>query len=159
MHSIGKFSNLWQLLNCDQISKVSNRLTSVGLTHPQILADQLHNPISTKESRLLCPQNNTGTFGFSDLPTVLQIMYIWCPSQGRRVSIFGEISTMTLEPPSKLESFLSTHAVTFPHRCTHLFCRLLILGMRVRLTWLKQARAHLNSWVWASVTRYDHIWQ
>ena len=57
---------------------------------PQILADQLHNPISTKESRLLCPQNNTGTFGFSDLPTVLQIMYIWCPSQGRRVSRFGE---------------------------------------------------------------------
>ena len=51
---------------------------------------------------------------------------------------------MTLEPPSKLESFLSTHAVTqtrTPHRCTHLFCRLLILGMRVRLTYLTQASA------------------
>ena len=32
MHSIGKVSNLWQLLNCDQISKVSNHLTFVGLT-------------------------------------------------------------------------------------------------------------------------------
>ena len=32
MHSIGKFSNLWQLLNYDQISKVSNHLTFVGLT-------------------------------------------------------------------------------------------------------------------------------
>ena len=88
-----------------------------------------------------CPPNNTGTPGFSDLPTALLNTYIWCPSQGRRVSIFGEISTMTLEPPSKLESFLSTHAVTFPHRCTHLFCRLLILGMRVRLTCLTQASA------------------
>ena len=28
------------------------------------------NPVSTKEDRL-CPPNNTGTSGFSDLPTVL----------------------------------------------------------------------------------------
>ena len=32
------------------------------------------NPISTKGGRL-CPPNNTGTPGFSDLPTALQGMY------------------------------------------------------------------------------------
>ena len=46
-----------------KISLYSSGLSSLGL-HPQI------NPISTKGGRL-CPQNDTGTPGFSDLPTAL----------------------------------------------------------------------------------------
>ena len=42
-----------------------------GRGHPHILADQLDNPISTRGVRL-CPPNNTGTPGFSDLPTALK---------------------------------------------------------------------------------------
>jgi hypothetical protein len=59
-------------------SNIYTGLSSLGMPgvqwYPQILGRSV-NPISTKGGRL-CPPNDTGTHGFSDLPTALNYTYL-----------------------------------------------------------------------------------